>query len=1008
VADEFDSPAPRPAPTQLREPTGRRVLLPTLTTLAGLLFLGAVFTGVWTDRLWFSSVDYTDVFSTILFTRTALFLVLGLVFALVVSANIIIAYRTQPLVVPRPRRFDPVVRYREVIEPIKKRLVAAIAVLLGLAAGGVASGQWQTFVLWRHGQPFGAEDPNFAMDLGFFVFDFPWLRFLASFGFATLAISIIAVALVNYVYGGITLQDKNSRVATSTQVHLSVLVGLFVLLKAFAYWLDRFELSIADGGLVTGLTYTDENARIPGKNILIIIALICALLFFANVIWRSLLLPAIGLGLLALSSILVSGVWPAIMQSFQVNPSEPDREAPYIARNIDSTREAYALTGVEKVPYDAQTSLSAEELLAAADNTPGTRLLDPTLVSPAFEQLQQVRGYYSVPETLDVDRYVLEDNDQPQDVIIAARELNIDGLADNQRNWANDHTVYTHGYGVVAAKGNERGPGGEPSFVVEDIPLQSTDPSLEVDQPRIYFGEQSPEYSVVGAPEGASQVEVDTPQGSAGDDGEGDASTFTYDGEGGVPIGGIFNKALYALKFGEPNLVLSDRVNEESTIIYDREPRERVEKVAPWLTIDGNTYPAIVDGRIVWIVDGYTTSNAFPQAEKTSLDDATSDTLTDGTQIAALPADEVSYMRNSVKAVVDAYDGTVDLYEWDEEDPILATWREVFPGVVQDRSEISPELLEHLRYPEDLFKVQREVLQRYHVTDAIDFYNAAERWVVPEDPTSDTTSQPPYYLSVQVPGADEPRFSLTSVFAPNNRQNLASFVSVNADATDDSEEGYGTMQILSLPTQTQVPGPSQMSNQINTDDGLAGELFQFRQNNVNVLPGNLLTLPVGEGLLYVQPIYTQASGATGTYPVLQYVVASLGEDVGFGTSLDQALNSVLGIEDGEIGEPDPPTVPPPGEPDPPAGPGTDETLQQLLERVEERTQEALAALEENDLGAYQQANEELYALLEQISELQAEQGGADTPGEDGPGGADDPEATPPEDEEPPAEDADAG
>ena len=988
MSDTFEgADDPRRVQTVRGLPGNRRVLLPTLITVAVLMFAGAIFTGVWTDRLWFQSLQYGDVFNTILLTRAALFIVFGTIFAAVVCANVVIAYRTQPLVVPRPRRLDPVVRYREVIEPIRKRLLAVGFVLLLLAAGSVGAGHWQTFVLWRERTPFGVADAEFGKDIGFFVFEYPWLRFVTSYGFSLLAVSIIAVALVNYLYGGISLQNRSGRVAPSTQVQLSVLVGLFVLLKAFAYWLDRFGLAVQDGELISGITYTDANARIPSKNILIVIAIICALLFFANVIRRSWLLPALGLGLLVLSSVLIGGIWPAIMQSFQVKPSEPDREATYIGRNIAATREAYGLTDVGEVGYDAQTSLTRQELLTAADNTPGTRLLDPTLVSPAFEQLQQVRGYYSVPDTLDVDRYVLEGNDQPQDVIIAAREVDIGGLADNQRNWANDHTVYTHGYGVVAAKGNERGPGGEPSFVVEDIPLQSADESLEVEQPRIYFGEQSPEYSIVGAPPDAGPVEVDTPVGTVtSEDEEGDVSKYTYDGEGGVPVGGFVNKVLYALKFGEPNIVLSDRVNEESTILYDREPRDRVEKVAPWLTVDGNTYPAIVDGRIVWIVDAYTTSNFYPQGEKVSLDDATNDSLTQTSQVVALPNDQVNYLRNSVKAVVDAYDGSVDLYAWDEEDPILATWRKVFPGVVQDKSEISPELLEHLRYPEDIFKVQREILQRYHVTDAIEFYNAAERWVVPEDPTSDTNRQPPYYLSVQMPGAAEPSFSLTSVFVPNERQNLASFVSVNADATDDSEQGYGSMQILSLPTDTQVPGPSQMSNQINTDDEVAGELFQFRQNNVNVLPGNLLTLPVGDGLLYVQPIYTQASGSQGTYPVLQYVVASLGEDVGFGTNLDEALNSVLGIEDDPPSTDPPPTDPPPT--DPPEG---GETAQELLDQAADAYQRAQEAYQQEDLGAYQDAIEEMNRLVLLAQEALAEETGTPPPGEE--------ETTPPEDEE---------
>jgi uncharacterized membrane protein (UPF0182 family) len=981
VTDDFDSPEdPRPQAAPRPVPANRRVLLPTLITLAVLMFGGAVFTGLWTDRLWFKSLDYGGVFNTILLTRATLFVVFGVVFALVVCANIVVAYRTQPLVVPRPRRFDPVVRYREVIEPVRKRLLGVVFVLLLLAAGGVAAGQWQTFALWRDGTDFGTTDAEFNKDIGFFVFDYPWLRFVTSYGFAVLAVSIIAVALINYVYGGITLANRNSRVAPATQVHLSVLVGLFVLLKAFAYWLDRFGLAIEDGTLISGITYTDANARIPSKNILIVIAIICALLFFANVVRRSWLLPALGLGMLVLSSVLIGGIWPAIMQSFQVKPSEPVRENEFIQRNIEATRDAFGVSDVQETPYDAQTDLEAEQLEAEAAALPGIRLLDPTLVSDAFEQLQQVRGYYSVPESLDVDRYQFEGSELPQDVVIAARELDLDGLSESQRNWASDHTVYTHGYGVVAARGNQRGNQGEPSFVIEDIPLRSSDPSLEVDQPRIYFGEQSPEYSIVGRDDDVD-IEVDTPQ--AGSTDEDESSTSTYDGTGGVEVGGLFHKMLYALKFGEPNIVLSDRVNSESKILYDRVPRDRVEKVAPWLTVDGNSYPSIVDGRIVWIVDAYTTSNSFPQSEKISLDDATSDTLTATSQVAALPNDQVNYMRNSVKAVVDAYDGTVTLYEWDEEDPILQTWMKVFPDVVKDKSEIGDDLLSHLRYPEDLFKVQRDILSRYHVTEADVFYNDGERWLVPEDPTTDGSAQPPYYLSVQTPGSEAPKFSLTSVFVPNGRENLASFVSVNADATDDGENGYGTMEILALPSSTQVPGPNQMQNQINTDETVVDGLFPFRERST-VLPGNLLTLPVGEGLLYVQPIYTRATGDTGTYPVLQFVAASFGDEVGLATTLDCALNQVLGVS-GECAEN--PTQPP-GGPDEPGGEGQpgEETVQDLLDQAATAFEEAQAALAEGELGVYQDKVDEANDLVEEAAALLAEQTGQPT----GPDGEDEP------------------
>ncbi|MGA8987000.1 UPF0182 family protein [Aeromicrobium sp.] len=947
MSDIFGTPRPSRPP---REGPDRRqrVIVPTLVTLALLLFLGSIFTSVWTDRLWFKSVGYSDVFRSVLFTRVSLFLVLGLLFGLFVVGNLFIAFRTRPDAAPM-RRDDPAYRYRLALTPLLRPIAIGLGLVLSGFAGSVAAAHWDTYKMWRNSTPFGTKDPQFGKDVSYYVFEYPWWRFLTSYSFALIVITVLAVVFVNYVYGGIRIAGRGPKLTRAAQVHLSVLVGLAVLLKAVSYYLDRFGLMIGSGGLVDGVTYTDANARIPSKNILIGVAIVCALLFFAAIFIRSWALPAMGLGLLALSSILIGAIWPAVMQGFQVKPSEPDKEGPYIAKNIEATRKAYGVNDVKVESYSAKTSLTPAELASSAESRVSTRLLDPTLISDAFEQLQQVRGYYAVPPTLDVDRYKLGDEDQPQDTIIAAREINLSGLQSSQRNWANDHTVYTHGYGVIAARGNQRGPNGEPVFVARDIPpvgeIKTTTP------PRIYFGEQSPSYSIVGRPKGQAPIEVDIPRGGASNDksGEDNATQNTYDGKGGVPVGNLFNKALFAFKFAEPNIVLSNRVNSESKILYDREPRDRVKKVAPWLTVDGDTYPAVVDGRVVWVVDGYTTSNSYPYSYHRSLRDATADTLTDGQSQAALPTDQVNYLRNSVKAVVDAYDGSVKLYQWDTKDPVLKTWMKVFPNVVEPKAKISNALLEHLRYPVDLFKVQRDVLQRYHVTDAQTFYEDGERWKVPEDPTAPTGSnalQPPYYLSTARPGEDVPKFSVTSVYLPNSRQNLAAFVSVNSEATDTAN--YGKMQILQLPSETQISGPSQIANDFQTDKGVSQALLQYQQSKTaTILYGNLLTLPVGNGLLYVQPVYIKRSAIEGSYPVLQFVIASFGKDVGFGQTLDEALRVALGLKAGSVPT-DSPTTPKTGGDTPAA-----KTASALLDDATGYYEDAQAALKKGDLSTYQ-------------------------------------------------------
>jgi uncharacterized membrane protein (UPF0182 family) len=951
VSDIFGSSRPRP-----QRPAGvdrrRRVLVPTLVTLAILLFIGSIFTSVWTDRLWFESVDYSNVFRTVLISRVLLFLLLGLFFGVFVVGNVYLAWRLRPESVPM-RRDDPAARYRQTLAPILVPVLVVFGLVLTAFAGSVASSHWDTYQMWRKGTSFGVKDPHFHKDVGFYVFDYPWVRFLTSYSFAMIVIAVLAVVFISYVFGGIRLAGRGPRFTRAAQVHLSILLGLGVLLRAFSYYLDRFGLAVGSSSLFDGIGYTDAHARIPAKNILIGVAILCAILLFASAFIQSWVLPAISLGLLLLTSILIGGIWPFVMQSFQVKPSEPDKEGPYIARNIGATRAAFDVADTKVESYTAKTSLTPAELTKSAESRVSTRLLDPTLIAPAFEQLQQVRGYYSVPTTLDVDRYKIGTNQQPQDIIIAARELNLNGLQPSQRNWANDHTVYTHGYGIIAARGNERGAQGEPVWVEKDIPPTG---ELALKQPpRIYFGENSPSYSIVGRPKGADPIEVDIPRGGgqAASSSKANATQNTYAGKGGVPIGNIFTKALYAFKFAEPNIVLSSRVNSASKIIYDRHPRDRVKKVAPWLTVDGDTYPAVVNGRVVWIVDAYTTSNSYPYSEHRSLRAATDDTLTQGRSQAALPTDQVNYMRNSVKAVVDAADGSVKLYQWDTKDPVLKTWMKVFPGVIKPKSAIKQSLLEHLRYPVDMFKVQRDVLREYHVTDAQTFYEGGERWKVPEDPAgAESSLQPPYYLSVSTPGekSDAPQFSLTTVYLPNSRQNLASFVSINSEATS---KGYGQMQILQLPSDTQVPGPSQIANQFSSDRGVTQALFQFRQSDAQVQNGNLLTLPVGNGLLYVQPVYIKRSATEGTYPVLQFVAASFGQDVGFGQTLDEALRVALGLEEGSTGTGDATNAPEGSDT------GATKSPSDYLAEASDRYNEAQDALKKGDLATYQKKINEM-------------------------------------------------
>ena len=529
-----------------------------------------------------------------------------------------------------------------------------------------------------------------------------------------------------------------------------MLAGLILVGYGLQNLLDRYGFLLQQGTLFTGMQYTDAHARLNAKLVMAVIAFLCAGLFFANGFLRRWTLAITGLVLMMVSGLILGLIYPLVVQSFQVKPNEPDLERPYIQAHIDATRQAYGIDKTEVTQYDAVTQVRPGQLKQDAEALPGIRLIDPAVVAPTFENQQQLRGYYTFPDVLDVDRYIIDGTET--DAVVAAREIDYQKLPD--QNWNNLHTVYTHGYGMVAAYGNRRSSSGDPVWIEKNLPPEGALPNYEG---RIYFGEYATTFGIVGREQGEPAIEFDSP-GSSQEAGE---VNNTYAGTGGVPMGDLFTRLLYAAHFMDLNILLSDRVNSQSKILYDRTPKERVAQVAPWLTLDSNVYPAVVDNRLVWIVDGYTTSRNYPNSQVKSLRASTSDAQSNlvGTQ-----ADQaVNYLRNSVKAVVDASNGNVSLYAWEEGDPILQSYEKAFPGTVKPRSEISPDLMAHLRYPEDLFKVQREVLTRYHMTDPNSWFQQSDLWQVPADPTQVTPGQttettkagpaePPYYLSIKWPG----------------------------------------------------------------------------------------------------------------------------------------------------------------------------------------------------------------------------------------------------------------
>ena len=869
---------------------GRRRVSPLTITFIVLFVLTSILfslSGFYADLLWFRSVGFVDVWQTSLFTKIYLFIGFGLATAAIISLNIYLAFRKRPVYVPVSVEADNLERYRAQLEPIRRLASIGIFLVIFYFAGTAGTRFWQQWLLFRNSTDFGQVDPQFGLDISFFAFKLPMYQALIGWGISTIVLAIIAAAAVHYIYGGIRTQVKEERTTVAARVQLSILLGLLVLLKAVAYWFDRYALTLKEGRLITGLTYSDVNALLPAKSILAAIAVICSLLFFANIIRKSWLLPTAGVALMVIASVLIAGVYPAAIQQFQVKPSESTKEAPFIQRNIDATRDAYGLSKVEVTDYQATVTTSAGQLANDAATIANIRLMDPNVLSATFRQLQQIKPYYAFADSLDIDRYKIDGKER--DVVVAVRELNIDG--NPSRNWINDHLVYTHGFGMVGAFGNTVDADGKPTFTVGDIPPTK---GLGEFQPRVYFGENVPDYSIIGGPAASNPVELDYPD----DNSPNGQKNYTYTGKGGVPMGSLFTRLLFAIKYQEQRIVLSNLINSESKILFNRNPRERVAKVAPWLTIDGDPYPAIIDGKILWIIDGYTTSAGYPNSRVVNLAN-TGDALTSRSNaVSSLDDRNVNYIRNSVKATVDAYDGTVSLYQWDDKDPVLSTWSKAFPGSVKPRSEISADLLAHVRYPEDMFRVQRDILSAYHVTTADAFYGGQDFWRVPLDPSSfgaNSANQPPYYLTMQIPGQSKPTFSLYTPFVPRGgRENLTALAVVNSDAGDE----YGKITVLQLPRSTNIAGPSQVSSNFEAKPEVATSLSLLRQGGSDVVLGNLLTLPVGKGLLYVQPVYVRATGNTAAYPLLQKVLVSFGDQIGFSETLQGALDQVFGGNSG--------------------------------------------------------------------------------------------------------------
>jgi uncharacterized membrane protein (UPF0182 family) len=880
------------APNQATPPNrSRRIISISLAVIAVLVVAFFVFANLYADWMWFSQLGFTEVLTTQWIARTVMFVIGFLAMAVPVWGVIQLAYRLRPVYARLSSQLD---RYQEVVEPLRRLAMWGIPIFFGFFAGFAASAQWETTWLWFNGVATSTTDPQFGLDTGFYLFALPFYTATLGFASAVVLVCLLLTAVVSYLYGSVRVGQRELRISKAARIQLAVLAGLYLLLQGASLWLDRFTTLINQEDRITGPGYVGVNAVIPGQTILAIAAVIVAAAFFVTAFigrWRY---PLIATALLVVSAIVVGAAIPWAVTTFQVRPNQLALESQFYQRNIDSTKAAYGIDNVEKENFEAATTAEAGQLRNDAASTAQLRIMDPAIISPTVRQLEQYRSYYQFGSPLDVDRYQI--NGQSQDAVVALRELNINQLGD-AATWQNTALVYTHGYGMVAAAGNERTDDGDPVFLEQAIPGTGflTDQNYE---PRIYFGEQSPPYSIVGGPEGGEDIELDYPIGADG----GSETRTTFRGDGGPSVGNVFTRLIYALKFQSEQILFSDYVNQDSQILYDRSPKERVQKVAPYLTLDSDPYPTVVDGRIKWVVDGYTTSANYPYSSSVSLSRAITDSNTPSPNYAL---DNINYIRNSVKATVDAYDGKVTLYAWDDQDPILQTWQKVYPASIQPWSEMSADLMSHVRYPTDLMKVQRSMLGVYHVDDARSFFQQDNRWTTPNDPQDPTSLQPPYYLTMKMPSQDAPTYSMFTSFIPASqggqaRNVLTGYLAVDSNAGDQQgtkRPDYGRLRMLVIDAATTVPGPGQVQNTFDSDTAVSSQINILQQGQSQVLNGNLLTLPVGGGLLYVQPVFVQSSGGT-QLPQLRRVLVAFGNKIAFENTLSEALDALFGGESG--------------------------------------------------------------------------------------------------------------
>jgi uncharacterized membrane protein (UPF0182 family) len=964
----------------------RRWVLLAVAAILLALFILAGLSGFYVDILWFREVHQSGVFWITFWSKVVLGVLFGVIFFIILLANLLIVRR----LAPRFRVFSPeqevIERYRVAFEPYARYLIPAFAGVIAIFVGVAASAQWKTFLLWRSvgNVSFGTApgDILFHRDAAFYIFVLPFQKFIQGWFFSSLVGVTVITAIAHYLTGGIRAQATGERVTPQVKAHLSVLLGLIILVKAYGYYLGKFDLLISPRGVVTGASYTDIHAQKPALQLLVFIAIACAGLFLVNIRFRGWALPVIGIALLGVVSIVVGGIVPASIQKFSVAPQEFQKEEPYIAANIKATQFAYGLDKIDlPPPVTPKVAVSTTDATTNAATIANIRLWNPDVLRANYESLQRLQQYYEFAD-VDIDRYPISGDERQ--VMLSAREITQSGIPGGG-TWQNRHLVYTHGYAAVASLVNSVTSTGSPNFLLSDIPpIGSSIPLSTGHGSQIYFGELGTNtadgvvpYVVVGT----KQKELDYPSGT------GSVQT-TYAGEGGIPMGSFFRRMVFAYHYRDINLLISGLITGQSKILIYRDLATRVHKIAPFLQYDGDPYAAVVGGHLYYILDAYTTTSLYPYSQETDLGPATGNDL-GGT---------ANYIRNSVKVVMNAYDGTLRFYVTDPTDPLIQVWQNAFPHLLSPVTDAPAELVQHFRYPEDLLSTQASQFQRYHVTDPQTFYSNERVWQIPDSlpntppnrasPTTTVTPFFPYYVLSKIPGSDSEHFVLFQPFSPPKRTNMVAYLAAGSDgygaqdgSTNPDPGLYGVLTSQQFPTNGNVVGPAQARSLINQDPAASSQITLLSQQGSGVLFGDLLVVPLADSFLYVQPIFL-ASSQTNPIPQLKLVAVVNGGDVFLGTSLTDALTKAFGTPGQTCSDGSPPPCP-----TPPSG----QTAADLLAQAQNEFQLADVALKAGDLAGYQSHIKAAEALIDQAAQLLGS--GSDS-GSGGTGGTPTPTPTP--------------